>query len=207
MTTLPRGWRVAVLERARCGIGPADGPGGQAGVTCGDGRHPLGRHPQLERARPGGARAVRRDGYDTTTVADIAARAGLTKSTFFRHFDDKREVLFFGQDDMIDVLTESVASTPPGEPPLSCVAALLSALGGYSPPGHRALAVLRSTVIGTFPELRERELLERAQLVTAIEDALRSHGVDDLTARLDAMRVRALSSPGVPEESGSIPDV
>jgi len=108
---------------------------------------------------------------------------------------------------MIDVLTESVASTPPGEPPLSCVAALLSALGGYSPPGHRALAVLRSTVIGTFPELRERELLERAQLVTAIEDALRSHGVDDLTARLDAMRVRALSSPGVPEESGSIPDV
>lgn len=125
-------------------------------------------------------------GYDTTTVADIAERAGLTKSTFFRHFDDKREVLFGGQDDMIVVLTKCVASAPPGETPLSCVAALLYALGGYFPPEHRALAVIRSTVIGAYPELRERELLKRAQLVTAIEDALRSHDIDDLTARLAA---------------------
>ena len=39
-------------------------------------------------------------GYDATTVAEIANRAGLTKSTFFRHYADKREVLFGGQDIM-----------------------------------------------------------------------------------------------------------
>ncbi len=54
------------------------------------------------------------------------------------------------------------------------------------PPAQRALAVSRSTVIGAYPDLRERELLKRAQLVTAIEDALRSHAIDDLTARLAA---------------------
>jgi AcrR family transcriptional regulator len=38
-------------------------------------------------------------GFDDTTVADIAERAGLTERTFFRHFADKREVLFAGQDE------------------------------------------------------------------------------------------------------------
>ena len=124
--------------------------------------------------------------YDTTTVTDIAARAGLTKSTFFRHFTDKRDVLFGGQDDMIATLTTSVAAAPPGQTPLTCVMALLDALGAYFPPEQRALVVMRSTVIRGDPELRERELLKRAQLVTAIEDALRSRGLDDLTARLTA---------------------
>ena len=125
-------------------------------------------------------------GYETTTVADIAERAGLTKSTFFRHFDDKREVLFGGQDDMVTLLTRSVASAPPGETPLGCVAALLETLAGYFPPEHRALAVTRSAVIADNPELRERELLKRAHLVTAIEQALHSRGIDDVTTRLAA---------------------
>jgi AcrR family transcriptional regulator len=125
-------------------------------------------------------------GYDTTTVADIAERAGLTKSTFFRHFDDKREVLFGGQEDMVTLSASSVASAPPGETPLGCVAALLETLAGYFPLERRALAVARSAVIADNPELRERELLKRAQLVTAIEQALRSRDIDDVTTRLAA---------------------
>ena len=125
-------------------------------------------------------------GYDTTTVADIAERAGLTKSTFFRHFDDKREVLFGGQDDMITQFARSVASAPPGETPLGCVVALLDTLAGYFPPEHRPLAATRSAVIAAHPELHERELLKRAQLVAAIELTLRARAIDDVTARLAA---------------------
>ncbi len=125
-------------------------------------------------------------GYETTTVADIAERAGLTKSTFFRHFDDKREVLFGGQDDMVTLFTRAVASAPPGETPLGCVVALLETLAGYFPPEHRALTVTRSAVIAANPELRERELLKRAQLVTAIEQVLHSRDIDDVTTRLAA---------------------
>ena len=125
-------------------------------------------------------------GYETTTVADIAERAGLTKSTFFRHFDDKREVLFGGQDDMVTLFTRAVASAPPGETPLGCVVALLETLAGYFPPEHRALTVTRSAVIADNPELRERELLKRAQLVTAIEQVLHSRDIDDVTTRLAA---------------------
>ena len=125
-------------------------------------------------------------GYDTTTVADIAARAGLTKSTFFRHFDDKREVLFGGRDDMVSLIAESVAAAPPGTPPTECVTAVLHALSRYFPAEQRPFAATRATVIAAHPELRERELLKGAQLTAAIKDALRARDIDDVTARFAA---------------------
>jgi AcrR family transcriptional regulator len=125
-------------------------------------------------------------GYDTTTVADIAERAGLTKSTFFRHFDDKRAVLFGGQDDMVNLAAESVTAAPAGTPPLACAVAAVRAFGRFFPPERRAWVAARSPVIAAHPELRERELLKAAQLTTAIRDALRGRGVDDVTARFSA---------------------
>jgi AcrR family transcriptional regulator len=125
-------------------------------------------------------------GYDTTTVADIADRAGLTKSTFFRHFNDKREVLFGGRDDMLSLIAESVAAAPPGTPPVECVTALLHALGRYFPADQRPLAATRAAVIAAHPGLRERELLKGAQMTTAIKDALRARDIDDVTARFTA---------------------
>lgn len=125
-------------------------------------------------------------GYDATTVAAIAERAGLTKSTFFRHFDDKRDVLFGGQDVMITVLTTAVASAPASHTPLSCAAESLCALGEFFPSEQRSSAITRSTVIRAHYALRERDLLKSAQLVAAIVDALRARDTDDLTARLTA---------------------
>ncbi len=55
-------------------------------------------------------------GYDETTVAEIAERAGLTKSTFFRHFPDKRDVLSAGQETLSRLLVEGIDSAPPGAP-------------------------------------------------------------------------------------------
>src|SRR5208282_539426 len=66
-------------------------------------------------------------GYDNTTVTQIAERAGLTKSTFFRHFPDKREVLAAGQDTLCQLFEEGIASAPASATPLAAVAAALDA--------------------------------------------------------------------------------
>src|SRR2546430_13480228 len=67
-------------------------------------------------------------GYDRTTVAEITERAGLTKRTFFRHFADKREVLFLGQDILIKAVTDAIADAPPSATPLAAVGAALDAV-------------------------------------------------------------------------------
>src|ERR1700745_496044 len=68
-------------------------------------------------------------GFDQTTVAQIAARAGLTQRTFFRHFADKREVLFYGQEMLRDLLVNTVAGAPDSATPIDAVADAVVAAG------------------------------------------------------------------------------
>ena len=66
-------------------------------------------------------------GFDRTTAADIAALAGVTERTYFRHFPDKREVLFGGEAPLQAALAEAVLAAPAGLPPLpALLAAFLS---------------------------------------------------------------------------------
>src|ERR1700761_5825642 len=88
-------------------------------------------------------------GYDRTTVAQIAARAGLTKSTFFRHFPDKRDVLAAGQDVLSQLLADGIAAAPGGAPPLEAVAAGLEAAAGAFTADRRELAPRVAAVIAT----------------------------------------------------------
>jgi len=125
-------------------------------------------------------------GYDSTTVADVVERAGLTKSTFFRHFTDKREVLFAGQDDLVSVLTGAVTAVPAGQAPVRYVEALLSALAHQFSVEALVLGAKRAAVVSAHPDLRERDLLKRAQLVAALAHALNVRGVADVGARLAA---------------------
>src|SRR6201746_142306 len=62
-------------------------------------------------------------GYDATTVTQIAERAGVTKSTFFRHFSDKRELLVAGQETLSKLLAEGITEAPATASPLEAVAA------------------------------------------------------------------------------------
>src|SRR3979490_381159 len=62
-------------------------------------------------------------GYEATTVAEIAERAGLTERTFFRYFSDKREVLFSGSHELQRLWLEGVAAAPADATPLAVVAA------------------------------------------------------------------------------------
>src|SRR5207245_6633081 len=90
-------------------------------------------------------------GYDQTTVAEIAQRAGLTERTFFRHFTDKREVLFGGSEVLRELLVDRIAAAPPSVPPVQAVTDALAAAGAMMQ-GRREHSVLRQAVIDANPE-------------------------------------------------------
>lgn len=125
-------------------------------------------------------------GYDNTTVIEIAERAGITKSTFFRHFPDKREVLF-GGGTMTGLLVDGIAAAPPEAGPLEAVAHALDVIGREAfPPERREFAARRQAVIAAHPELREREALKGLGLTASMIEALERRGVPGLTARVAA---------------------
>jgi AcrR family transcriptional regulator len=124
-------------------------------------------------------------GYDSTTVAEIAARAGVTKRTFFRHFADKRDVLFAGAAELEAVLAEGIVQAPRDLAPLDAIIAALAAAGA-DPVVPRRYLRQRQTVIGASPELMERELIKFDSLALAFAGALRRREVDTLTASLAA---------------------
>jgi len=124
-------------------------------------------------------------GFEQTTVAEIAQRAGLTERTFFRHFADKREVLFAGASGLQDFLVDALASAPESVTPIGAVVAALEAAGPFFQE-RREYAWQRQAVIAANAELRERELIKLASLGSAMADVLRKRGVADPAASLTA---------------------
>jgi AcrR family transcriptional regulator len=124
-------------------------------------------------------------GFEQTTVAEIAQRAGLTERTFFRHFADKREVLFAGADALQDLLVSSVAKAPDGLTPIDAAAVGLEAAGTVIQE-RGELPRLRRSIIAASAELQERELIKLASLASALADELRRRGVTEPAASLTA---------------------
>ncbi|MEU0796361.1 helix-turn-helix domain-containing protein [Amycolatopsis sp. NPDC005961] len=125
-------------------------------------------------------------GYEDTTVIEIAERAGLTKSTFFRHFPDKREVLF-GGDTMAGLLAGGIGDAPAAATPLEAVAHALDTVGREAfTAERREFGARRRAVIATTPELREREALKGLGLTAAMTEALERRGVPDPASRVAA---------------------
>ncbi|AQZ63457.1 Transcriptional regulator, TetR family [[Actinomadura] parvosata subsp. kistnae] len=127
----------------------------------------------------------RERGFDRTTTAEIAARAGLTERTFFRHFPDKREVLFDGEADLRAALTQAIAAAPDGLQPLDLL------LHAFREVEHllednRPFAEPRLRVIAATPALRERDLAKAASIAEAAAQALRRRGVPARPAGLAA---------------------
>ena len=126
-------------------------------------------------------------GYDATTVAQIAERAGVTKSTFFRHFPDKRELLVAGQEVLSRLLAEGIAEAPPAATPLEAVAAGLERAAGAMGPMNRELGPrLKAAIaaIAASAELQERDALKSVGLAAAMTEALLTRGVAAPVAHL-----------------------
>ncbi len=124
-------------------------------------------------------------GFEQTTVADIADRAGLTARTFFRYFADKREVLFAGSTELQGAMVGALESAPASASPMEAVWAALDVAASLL--GERPeYARMRQTVIVANPELRERELIKMASLSAALAVGLRRRGVGDAEASVAA---------------------
>jgi AcrR family transcriptional regulator len=123
-------------------------------------------------------------GFENTTVAEIAERAGLTERTFFRHYGDKREVLFDGADAFTEAFVGTVTNAPASEAPIDAVRAGLEAAAALLE--DREFARRRQAVIAASPELQERELSKFAALSAALADILRRRGLAEPAASLTA---------------------
>ncbi|GAA0896387.1 TetR family transcriptional regulator [Pseudonocardia zijingensis] len=125
-------------------------------------------------------------GYEQTTATEIAQAVGLTERTFFRHFSDKREVLFHGQERLTEAFLSGVEAAPADASPMEVVAAALQSAASFFPDERRSHSQARQSVIDQNPALKERERHKLAGLATALADALRARGVDELAATLAA---------------------
>ena len=149
-------------------------------------------------------------GFEQTTVAEIAARAGLTERTFFRHFADKREVLFYGMERLRDLLARAVADAPASATAMDLVSAAFEAAAAMMQETPERVR-LRDVIVSANAELRERELIKLAALASAVAGALRDRGVPEPGASLAAETgvavfkvafARWVSEPGQPDLPG-----
>lgn len=128
-------------------------------------------------------------GFDGATVEAIAERAGVGRTTAFRHFPTKEDLLLGWLDEVRERLAASLAARPAGERPLPAIrAALLDLADVYVAQRERTLAVARLSV--EVPSLRARYLeRKRAWEDLLATDVARRLGVDeesDLRPRLVA---------------------
>ncbi len=122
-------------------------------------------------------------GFEQTTVAEIAKRARLNERTFFRHFADKREVLFAGAEELQTQLVRKLEGAPETLPAIDAVRTALETLAELLP-ARNEFSRRRQAIIAANPELQERERVKLASLAAAIAGALRRRGVKGPTADL-----------------------
>jgi AcrR family transcriptional regulator len=122
-------------------------------------------------------------GFEQVTVAEIGERAGLTGRTFFRHFTDKRELLFDGSGVLQERMVAALAGAPAGATAIEAVAAAL-AEGATILGRDQAFATERQKIIMANAELLERELIKLATLSAALAAGLRDRGVPEPDASL-----------------------
>lgn len=123
-------------------------------------------------------------GYEQTTVAEIAKRAGLTERTFFRHFADKREVLFWGAAMLQQELLRALDEAPESLPPIERVGRAFDAVTALI--RDREYSRTRQRIITANPELREREQIKLSSLAAAAAGSLTQRGVKESAANLAA---------------------
>lgn len=125
-------------------------------------------------------------GYEQTTVAEIAAKAGLTERTFYRHFTDKQEVLFGGGDNLRSMLTAEIAAAPAAMHALQAVTQAFMVVADLYFAGREPYVRMRQAVIDANPSLQERELQKLAAMSSAVDSTLRERGITSRSASLAA---------------------
>lgn len=123
-------------------------------------------------------------GYEETTVAEIATRAGVTERTFFRYFADKREVLFYGSERLLDEMLSGLDAAPRNAAALELVRAAICRMCDNFV--ERDYSRRRQKIIAANPVLQERELIKLASFASRLDEALQMRGIPEPVARLAA---------------------
>lgn len=130
-------------------------------------------------------------GFDQTTVADIAERAGVSPATVARYFPAKESLLFSERDDRITKLRESVAARPEDESPYRAVLAAI-----HEQPwvvGDTESRLLRSRLaVARSPTLRGQAAVVLANWREQIATAMERRGLDPVQANVVATVSTAL---------------
>ncbi len=146
---------------------------------------PRWEHGSEERLRKAAMELFEEQGFEKTSVGEIAERARVTNRTFFRYFTDKREVLFGGSDKIRAALVDKIHQLPDVAEPLEAVTRILMEFNWKSL-GSREIQRQRQAVIAANPELLERDLMKHHNVAASFAEALRERGVDADIAQLAA---------------------
>ena len=138
----------------------------------------------------------RERGYEETTAAEIAAKAGVTERTFFRHFPDKREVLFDGDAAFTEAVTVAVRNAPKTLGPWDTLFFAFDAVK-QTFVENRPFTEPRQRVIAMSPALQERATAKTRSLTAAMASALWERGLTVPQANLAAQMGMATLSHGV----------
>ncbi len=124
-------------------------------------------------------------GFDAVTTAEIATRAGVSERTFFRHFPDKREVLFDGERRLTEWVSDALGSVPAD---IAVWPAMRRAVDLIVPPleANRPDSDRLAAIVAATPALRERAVLKEYRVVAVIADLLAGRGASADEAALVA---------------------
>jgi AcrR family transcriptional regulator len=136
-----------------------------------------------ERLKRAALELFAQQGFAATTVPEIAARAGLTTRTYFRHYADKREVLFGGAE-VPAFVTRLIADAPASLDLVTLVCGGLRTVAETRFEGRREQLRETRAIIRSDDGLRERDLRKRADLSEAIRAGFATRGVPATTAAL-----------------------
>jgi AcrR family transcriptional regulator len=113
---------------------------------------------------------IERQGYHATTVDQIAERAEVSQSTFFRYFPTKEDVVLHDRYDPL--LLADFRAQPPELTPIAALRRTLRAVLGALPEQERARERQRTTLILSVPELRARSLDQLAGTLQPFTEAV-----------------------------------
>lgn len=125
-------------------------------------------------------------GFADTTVPEITALAGLTTRTFFRHYADKREVLFAGEDQLPEVVARMFAQAPAELTPIELVLQGLQNVVAPRFEDQWAYFRARRDIVNTDAALQEREAHKLASLARSARIGFIERGLTPLQAGIAA---------------------
>jgi len=120
-------------------------------------------------------------GYEATSIADIAQRAGVSRSSFFNYFASKGDILWAGLDERIAQLQQRLAEDQTTDAGAD-VRAATAAIAADFAPDSLALALVNAAAMGLVDELEREASLRRSRIARAVSERLRRGGADRLRA-------------------------